>query len=104
MTYLEKAEQEHQNDLKDYLKSAKGINLNFMTEEEKARMIELLIEGWGEAADSEGIFFLSDQKALELLEKLKRYGSKPEERARQFDFLYKLNQKRGNKDSKAALD
>lgn len=44
-----------------------------MTETEKDRMISLLIEAVDEAGESEGIWFLEDKDALELLELLKKY-------------------------------
>lgn len=44
-----------------------------MTDTEKGRMISLLIEAVDEAGESEGIWFLKDKDALELLELLKKY-------------------------------
>lgn len=44
-----------------------------MTEAEKERMIKLLIAASDEAGESEGIWFLPHEEALELLELLIKY-------------------------------
>jgi hypothetical protein len=50
-------------------------------------MVELLIEQFDETVAAEGIFYMPRNRALELLELLKQYGSKPDQRQKEIDSL-----------------
>lgn len=58
-----------------------------MTDPEKERMIELLIESFEEYGESEGIFGVDGDELLELLQLLIKYGHKPEEHQKHHDWL-----------------
>lgn len=58
-----------------------------MTEAEKERMIQLLIQSFEEYGEAEGIYGVDGNELLELMQLLIKYGHKPEEWKKHHDRL-----------------
>lgn len=62
-----------------------------MIEQEKDHIIELLLEVFEEASDSEGIYFTSNESAIEIMEfEIKLYPERESDLRKRIDYLLKI--------------